>query len=491
MPVTTDPRTPVLVGAGVAHQRHDDPTLAAEAVDLMAGAAERAAEHAGGPALLAAVDAVLVPEGTWGYADPGRLLADRFHAPAARTLVADVGVLQQTIVTRACELVGSGRADVVLVVGGEARFRDLRARITGGEAPETAQAGVAPDERLSPASEILPAVEIHHGLAVPAHQYAVMETALRAADGLSPAEHAERLAALWAAFGDVARLNPDAWDHDPLGADALAHPSASNPLLAMPYTKRHCSQWNVDQAAALLICSLDAARRFGRDDSGWVFPVAAVESNAMLPLSRRARLHRSEGFRRCGERLATLTGAAPSAADHLDLYSCFPAAVQIQARELGIDTARPLTVTGGMTFAGGPLNNYGLQALAALATRLRGQPGATGLTTSVSGMLTKQGTAWWSSSPPAQGFRHDDLSDEVAVHEQPLDLLDEHTGPATIAGYTVAHAAGEPVQAVVVATTGDGRRCVATSSDVDLLPAMVTDEWVGRAVEVRGNDFHA
>jgi acetyl-CoA C-acetyltransferase len=489
--VTTDPRNPVLVGAGVAHQRHDDPTLAAEAIDLMTVAAERAAEPAGGPALLGAVDAILVPEGTWSYADPGRLLADRFHAPSAHTLVADVGVLQQTIVTRACELVGTGRADVVLVVGGEAKFRDLRARITGNDAAETAQGRVAPDERLSPASEILPAVEIHHGLAVPAHQYAVMETALRAAEGLSPAEHARRLAALWAAFGDVARANPDAWDRDPLDADALTHPSAANPLLAMPYTKRHCSQWNVDQAAALLICSQEAARRFGRDDSGWVFPVAAVESNAMLPLSRRARLHRSEGLRQCGERLATLTGVAPAAADHLDLYSCFPAAVQIQARELGIDTARPLTVTGGMTFAGGPLNNYGLQALAALASRLRGQAGETALVTSVSGMLTKQGAAWWSSTPPPKGFRHDDVSEEVAAQEHPLDLLDEHTGAATIAGYTVAHAAGEPVQAVVIATTADGRRCVATSSATEVLPSMVADEWVGRTVEVRGNEFHA
>jgi hypothetical protein len=77
----------------------------------------------------------------------------------------------------------------------------------------------------------------------------------------------------------------------------------------------------------------------------------------------------------------------------------------------------------------------------------------------------------------------------VAAQEHPLDLLDEHTGAATIAGYTVAHAAGEPVQAVVIATTDDGRRCVATSAAPEVLPAMVADEWVGRTVEVRGNEF--
>jgi acetyl-CoA C-acetyltransferase len=38
---------------------------------------------------------------------------------------------------------------------------------------------------------------------------------------------------------------------------------------------------------------------------------------------------------------------------HVDLYSCFPSAVQIAAAEIGCPTQRDLTVTGGLTFAGG------------------------------------------------------------------------------------------------------------------------------------------
>ena len=52
----------------------------------------------------------------------------------------------------------------------------------------------------------------------------------------------------------------------------------------------------------------------------------------------------------------------------VDLYSCFPSVVQIAAAELGLpvdDPARPLTVTGGLTFGGGPGNNYGTHAVAA------------------------------------------------------------------------------------------------------------------------------
>ena len=47
-----DARTPVLVGAGVAHQRSDDPAEAAEAVELMTTAVERAGDDAHAPALL-------------------------------------------------------------------------------------------------------------------------------------------------------------------------------------------------------------------------------------------------------------------------------------------------------------------------------------------------------------------------------------------------------------------------------------------------------
>ena len=47
--------------------------------------------------------------------------------------------------------------------------------------------------------------------------------------------------------------------------------------------------------------------------------------------------------------------------DFFDVYSCFPIAVEIACDELGIDfqtLGKPLTVTGGLPFHGGPGNNY-------------------------------------------------------------------------------------------------------------------------------------
>ena len=82
----------------------------------------------------------------------------------------------------------------------------------------------------------------------------------------------------------------------------------------------------------------------------------------MVMLSERAELHRSPAIAANGRALSELTGVTASEVKHLDLYSCFPSAVRVQAAELGLAADRPWTVTGGMSFGGGPLNNYVLQS---------------------------------------------------------------------------------------------------------------------------------
>jgi acetyl-CoA C-acetyltransferase len=491
--VALDPHTPVLVGAGVAHQRLDDPADAREAVDLMVEAAERAAVDAGAPALLAATGAVFVPRGTWRYPDPGRILAERFGAPA-RSIVAELGVLQQTLFTRACLAIGGGDLDVALVCGGEAKYRDLRAKISGTPVADTQQgADVRPDESLVPASEIMPPPEITAGLTSAPLQYSVLETGLRAARGESVAANARATGELWAAFSQVAAANPDAWRRDAVAPEFLEHPSAANPMLAAPYTKWHCSQWNVDQAAAFVLCSTAVADRYGVPDDRRVYPLAAVESNHMIPISRRAMLHRAPAVRAGAERLAELGGHDAAAADVIDLYSCFPAAVRIQAFELGLPVDRPddrpLTVGGGMTFGGGPLNNATFQALARMVEQLRAAPGTTGLLTCISGMITKHGMALWSTAPPVAGFRFGDVSAEAEARTPVVELAPDHRGTAVVDGYTVAHDRGEPRYAAALATTADGRRGVVRCDDAAVATEMAQDEWCGRAITVDGDRF--
>ena len=113
---------------------------------------------------------------------------------------------------------------------------------------------------------------------------------------------------------------------------------------------------------------------------------------------------------------------------HLDLYSCFPSAVQIAARELGLaidEPGRALTVTGGLTFAGGPGNNYASHAIATLMPRLRAEPEAYGLATAVGWYLTKHAVGIYSACPPREPFRT--LEPQPSL-PQARTAVEHHTG---------------------------------------------------------------
>jgi acetyl-CoA C-acetyltransferase len=489
-----DPRTPVLVGAGVAHQRSDDPAEAVEAVELMLAALQRAGDDAEAPGLLARATAIFVPRGTWRYADPGRIVAERIGAQA-RSVVAELGVLQSTPFTRACRAIAAGELDVALVVGGEAKFRDLRARITGTTVADTVQGDdAAPDERIVPVDEIIPAPERAAGFMSAPLMYSALESALRRELGETVPQNARATAELWAAFSRTAAANPDAWRRDAVTPEFLEHPSAKNPMLAAPYTKWHCSQWNVDQAAAFVLCSTEAADRAGVPHDRRVYPLAFAESNHMLAVSNRAQLHRAPAVRIGADRVAEATGIDVTVSDVVDLYSCFPVAVRIQARELGLPIddpeGRPLSVGGGMTFGGGPLNNATFQALGRMVPMLRDAPGTTGLLTFISGIITKHGISVWSTTPPEHdGFVGIDTTDAVAAGTDALEVIGDHRGVATIDAYTVAHEGGEARYATIVATTPDRTRIVARNDDPDLAADMTSAEWCGRDVDVDADRF--
>ena len=207
----------------------------------------------------------------------------------------------------------------------------------------------------------------------------------------------------------------------------------------------------------------------------------------MVPLTERAELHRSPAAASVGAALGQAAGIHLGDIDLLELYSCFPAAVQMQCRELGIDpAARPLTMTGGMHFAGGPLNSFSLQALATIVPMLRAEPSSTALVTSVSGMVTKFGAGIWSATPPTRPFAHHDVTETARATTATRTIDPDFAGPATVAGYTVGHRGGAPTEGVVIADTPTGTRAVAATTDPSLLEALHHGEWVGRTVTVDG-----
>ncbi len=490
MPLTDN--TPILIGVGVASQRCEDPLAAAEPITLMRQAAQRAGADAGNAAWLSQVDSIGVPQGLWAYSNPAKLVAETIGAARSRTTLAQLGVLQHTLIHQAMRDIDSGASQLALVIGAEAKYRSLRAAITGVPSADTPQHDSEPDQTLRPERELVHPSEQACGLQAAAHYYAIMENALRCAQGQSVAEHRDDIARMWSAFSHLAQHNPDAWQREPAPPEAIRDAQGKNAMIAFPYTKMHNSQWNVDQGAALLLASARWAREHGVDPRVAVWPLSATEANHMTALSERAALHRCAGAALAGGQALALAGLdAASELDHIDLYSCFPVAVRMQALELGMDPnapPMPLSVTGGMRFAGGPLNNYVLQATACMAQRLRRQ-GGRGMVSGISGLMTKQGFGVWGAARPEEGFQFADLSAQTARETALREVAPDADGPARIAGCTVVHDNGAPSAAVAICDLADGRRAVAANDDPALMARAMESECIGWPVTIRQHRF--
>ena len=476
--------TPVLVGVGFAQQKEDDISKAKEAVLLMEEALRAAAADAGADAVLSQASKIISPQGLWGYTDPARLLANAVGAEQAKTVMGLFGITQQTLIGRACESVAKGEDDVVFVVGGEAKYRALRGQISGQEVTETAQDD-APDVTLSPEKELYIDAEINSGLGMlPVGYYAIMDSAYRHSKGWTVEQHRDKLGQLYAGFSRVAETNPYAWKREAHDADSIRNASDKNPMLAFPYTKLHNSSWNVDQASAMIICSVEKAQALGVPREKWVFPLASAESNYMLTMSQKAELHRLPGAKLAGDAAYKAAGISAEELDFVELYSCFLAAVEIYADELNIPNDMPLTVAGGMPFAGGPLNNYSFQSTCRMAQLLREKPNSKGLVSTVSGLLTKQAVGIWSTEPAPNGFVFEDVSEQARAEINVKTVTENHSGEGTIAGYTVVYENKARKRAITVMDFTDGVRSLAWTEDESIMQAMEESEWCGKVLSV-------
>lgn len=481
----SDPdRTPVLVGIGTASQRASDWRLALEPLDLMLQAVKAAGQDSGSDAALAGVQWIAVPRGRWRYTNPAAEIARSIGA-RAHTVLASVGVLQQTLIGQACERIAHGQAHTTLVVGGDAGHRLLNARKAGQRAPERSEQG-APDEFWKPEDELRHPVEVRAGLDMPVGLYALMESAFRHARGWSLDEHSAQLAQLVARFSEAAAANPEAWTRRSVRAEEVRQASERNPLQAFPYHRLHCSSWSVDQAAALLLCSASRAQALGIPRERWVFARASTESNHMVPVSARARLDECVGARVAGLAALQIAGLRAEELDLVELYSCFPIAVLAYAQALGLPLSRPLTVTGGMNFAGGPYNNYLLQSTARAATLLRAGQGRTALVSCVSGVLTKQGFGVWSSEP-GEGFVQQDLSEQVAARLETVPVTEGYSGAARVAACTVLPGADGPLRGLLLVDTPQGQRVLASTQRPALVEALQREEFIGRTLQVQAD----
>ena len=506
-----DPRTPVVVGVGQVTTPPDsglDPAARPEPLALMTAALVAAAEDcdgapAGGPApagrtLLGRADSIRVVASLgWATANPARLVAARLgradgDEPAELMVSSIGGNNPEALMHDACLAISRGERDVVLVTGAEAMYARALARrdparpwLEWASQPEGTPPATLFGVEKAGASEL----EMQRGVILPIHAYPLFENALRAANGWTLPEHAARIGGLWSRFSEVAAGNPHAWIRAARTPDDIVTPAPGNRMVSFPYPKLCTANMQVDQGAAFIVCSVQAARAARVPEERWVFPLAGADGNDHWFISDRPELHRSPAIGLAGSAALQQAGIGIDDVAFVDLYSCFPAVVQIAANELGLaldDPGRPLTLTGGLTFGGGPGNNYTSHGIAHAVGALRDAPGSAALVTGLGWYATKHSVGVYASRPPAGA---DDARRQFAwrnvqpaVDALPRCAVDpDATGAITVETYTVTFDRdGVPERGIVACRTAGGSRAWGNVADPDTLALLCVEEGIGR-----------
>ncbi len=475
-------RIPVVIASGQALER----VALVNPVELMVRACEAALADV--PLLRDRIERLTVVDVmTKSGPAPSTELADRLGLgpDVVREVTTVGGNTPQWLVNRAATEIADGRLSVTLVAGAEA-IRSSRARRAQGLPRDEGRVDLPADTVVGDALPGFGPAELAAALLAPVHVYPLFESVLAARAGHDAAAHRTVLGELMAPFTSVAAAHPFAWFPQERSAAEIATPSPDNRIVCEPYTKRMTAFLGSDQSAALVVCSLAAARRAGVADRA-VFVWSGAEAVDVRFVSERPDPGRSPAIAAAG---AALFASASEAAlrpvgvddiDRMDLYSCFPSAVQLATAALGIapDDARGLTVTGGLPYFGGPGNNYTTHGIATLCDLLREDTGGgtrLGLATGLGWFVTKHALGVYGSTPPPAGFRRADTSAaQAAIDATAVEVADVLDAPetATVVAATVwrdndGTAAGAPV----LARLADGRHMALSPADDGVTAAM-------------------
>ena len=455
---------PVIIGVGDITDRPAKGQSGLEPLKLIEAAA-RAADTDAGAGWLGRVDRLyVVPQLTWPYDNLPARVCEQLGI-AATAIVPTEGISGDSPVRyllQAAVEIASGTSVAAMVCGAEA-FGSLRGAAAQRKAPE----GWTPGGKAAPlidGSSYVTKLASKYGLKDPTEVYTLYENALRARRGQTAAEATAESAALWARYAAVAAGCEHAWDRAGHDAAAIATPSSKNRPIAYPYLKRMVAQLYVNQGAAVIVTSRGAALAAGVPESRLVYVGSGAGATDIDDFLSRPGFDHCTPMDLALRRTLEANQLNGSDLDAAEIYSCFPCIPKLALASLGglRDGVEP-SVTGGLSFFGGPLGDFMSHAITAMTRRLRDGGARTGLLYGNGGYVTKHTAAVLLKSPPASPPRHLDVQAEVEAARGPAPtLLEAYEGAATVETYLVKFdGSGDPQLATVVARTPDGARTVA------------------------------
>ncbi len=496
-------RTPVLVGVGqsVNHWDGADVSAAPSPLSLATEASRAALADLGANTDVAAeIDVVaFVRLNQESYAaapapfgkinNMPRALAKTIGADPRRAIYTPAGGQSpQSLVNEFSEAIFDGEAELVLLTGSEA-IRAMKTALRGSMELDWSGDVDGDLEDRGFGTRMLNEYEIANGLVQPARAYALFENAWRHKQGFSRDQHRALIGELFAPFSEIAAKNPYAQFPKARTPDYLATPSQENFQLVDPYLKWHVAQDAVNQGAALILTSVGKAKELGIPENKWVYLHGYADAADRIVIERDDFTRANAMHATTSEALDT-SGLSADKIDHFEIYSCFPCAVLFACQALGIDwREHQLTQTGGLPFFGGPGNNYSMHGIAAMAERLRSDPGSKGLVLANGGFLTKESVGVYSTTPqdgwtPIRRKKAQAEVDAIA----PMQVFETPTS-GTLESFVGLYKKGEAYSGFITGMSNGARFMARVApDDPRTLNELVAGDPIGRDVTVEKTD---
>jgi acetyl-CoA C-acetyltransferase len=499
-----DPRTPVIVGVGQFTERIDDPDYQGlSAVDL-ATAATRAALADTGADVDAVTRAIEVFVGLrqfeicTPYADPPLGASDNYVRSVAQRVGADptCAVLEpiggngpQKVVTEFAGAIAAGDIEVALILGSEPGSTAKYFSDRDDKPDFTEHVGGQLEDRGYGFEQYMSEYTASHGLTGAPVQYGLLDNARRARLGLTVDDYRQRMAELFAPFSKVAAKNPFSSSPVERSVEEIATVTDENRMICDPYPRLMVARDTVNQGAAAVLMSVEAARRLGVPEQKWVYLRGHADQTEQ-DLMDRVDVSISYSAKQAVAEALRVAGIGIDEVATFDLYSCFPFPVfaVCDAVGLAVDDARGFTLTGGLPYFGGPGNSYSLHGIAETVAEMRDKPGAFGLVGANGGVMSKYSVGVYSTEPADWATdRSKALQADIATLPK-VAVTRNADGPATIETYSVRYDWPERTGIIIGRLDADDSRFMAVTTDEDLVALMSDGDPMGARIEVKSTD---
>lgn len=493
-------KMPILVGCGQYTQRTAQAGKFEESLDpmqLLYEATKRALADTGvADRLPGLIDSISVVRFTADSSEAGRLpigqytnaprsLGNRIGAKARNEYyTAAGGNTPQWLVNRTAEAIANGESAVALLAGSE-DLASLMGGLTKGVKLNWGEDAGGEPIQIGDGRKGSNDIERAHALYFPVNTYPLFENGIRGHKGRTVKEHQLALGRLFSPFSKVAAANPHAWFPKFRTPEEIATPSDNNRYVGFPYTKYMNAVIQVDMSAAVIMTNVKTARELGIAEDKWVYLHGCADATDIWHVSERVNYYSSPAIRMMGRKAFAMAGKGANDMDFIDLYSCFPSAVQIGCAELGIaeDDPRGLTVTGGLPYFGGAGNNYVMHSIVTMMEKVRSKRGSFGLVTANGWYVTKHSLGIYSTTPvKGEWKREDPKTYQAEIDAMPRPRVEtQPSGEGTIETYTVMHDRSGPKIGIIVGRLANGDRFLAhTPSDQATLMDLMERECLGR-----------